>query len=156
MRPLPSVEIRNEHFEVNYIDLEEADPDDWRVPIIKFLMNLSTNANGQAEASNKVIISIIEKMIEKYPWQWHNLLSEALCAYKNSKRSSTKVTPYMLTYGHDAVLPMEMTVKSARVAFKNKLTPTEYTQAMLVELEDLDEVRLSALDYVIAKKKKVI
>ncbi|XP_059669066.1 uncharacterized protein LOC132314190 [Cornus florida] len=113
-------------------------------------------ANGQAEASNKVIISIIEKMIEKYRRQWHNILSEALWAYRNSKRTSTRVTPYMLTYGHDAVLLMEMTVKSARVAFQNELTPTEYTQAMLAKLEDLDEVRLSALDHVIAQKKKVM
>ncbi|XP_059663462.1 uncharacterized protein LOC132309130 [Cornus florida] len=112
--------------------------------------------NGQVEASNKVIIGIIEKMIEKYPRQWHNLLSEALWVYRNSKRSSTRVTLYMLTYGYDAVLPMEMTVKSVRVAFQNELTPAEYTQAMLAELEDLDEVRLSALDHVIAHKKKVM
>ncbi|XP_059629728.1 uncharacterized protein LOC132272643 [Cornus florida] len=112
--------------------------------------------NGQAEASNKVIIGIIEKMIEKYPQQWHNLLSKELWAYRNSKRTSTGVTPYMLTYGHDTVLPMEMTVKSARVAFQNELTLAEYTQAMLTELEDLNEVRLSALDHVIAQKKKVM
>ncbi|KAI5338701.1 hypothetical protein L3X38_017973 [Prunus dulcis] len=33
-------------------------------------------ANGQAESSNKVIINIIRKMLEKNPKQWHEKLSE--------------------------------------------------------------------------------
>ncbi|XP_059669124.1 uncharacterized protein LOC132314258 [Cornus florida] len=113
-------------------------------------------ANGQAESSNKILIEIIEKMIKDKPRRWHETLSEALWAYRNSKRTGTGVTPYMLTYGHDAVLPMEMKVKSARVAFQNNLTPADYTQAMLVELEDLDEFRRDALDHIITHKKKVM
>ncbi|XP_059658752.1 uncharacterized protein LOC132305086 [Cornus florida] len=115
-----------------------------------------TEANGQAEASNKVILNILEKMIEDHPREWHHLLSEALWAYKNLKRSSTGVTPYVFTYGHDVVLPMEMTIRSARVAFQNRLTPADYNHAMLAELENLDEVRLNALDHIIAQKKKVM
>ncbi|XP_059668901.1 uncharacterized protein LOC132313991 [Cornus florida] len=113
-------------------------------------------SNGQAEASNKVIPNILEKMIENHPREWHHLLSNALWAYRNSKRSSTGVTLYMLIYGHDAVLPMEMTIRSARVAFQNDLTPVDYNHAMLVELEDLDEVCLNALDHIIIQKKKVM
>ncbi|XP_059631458.1 uncharacterized protein LOC132274234 [Cornus florida] len=95
-------------------------------------------------------------MIEDHPREWHHLLSEAFWAYRNSKRSSTGVTPYVLTYGHDDILPMEMTIRSARVAFQNRLTPADYNHAMLAELEDLDEVRLNALDHIIAQKKKVM
>ncbi|XP_059623048.1 uncharacterized protein LOC132266212 [Cornus florida] len=91
----------------------------------------------QTEASNKVILNILEKMIENHPKKLHHLLSEALWAYRNSKRSNTGITPYMLTYGHDAVLPVEITIKSTRVAFQNKLTLTDYNHIMLVELETL-------------------
>ncbi|XP_059628796.1 uncharacterized protein LOC132271433 [Cornus florida] len=112
--------------------------------------------NRQAKASNKVILNILEKMIENHPNEWHHLLSEALWAKRNSKRLSTSVTPYMLTYGHDAVLPMEMTIRSIRVAFQNNLTPADYNHAILAELEDLDEVRLNALYHIIAQKKKVM
>ncbi|XP_059635365.1 uncharacterized protein LOC132277528 [Cornus florida] len=105
---------------------------------------------------NKVILNILKKMIENHPKEWYHLLSEALWAYRNSKRSSTGITPYMLTYGHDVVLPMEMTIRSARVAFQNRLTLVYYNYAMLVELEDLNEVRLNALDHIIAQKKKVM
>ncbi|XP_059654775.1 uncharacterized protein LOC132301549 [Cornus florida] len=113
-------------------------------------------SNGQAEASNKVILNILKKMIENHPREWHHLLFEALWAYRNSKRSSTGITPYMLTYGHDAVLPMKMTIRSAREAFQNKLTPADYNHAMLVEFQDLNEVCLNALDHIIGQKNKVM
>ncbi|KAI5320912.1 hypothetical protein L3X38_040620 [Prunus dulcis] len=39
----------------------------------------------KAESSNKVIINIIKKMLEKNPKQWHEKLSETLWAYRTSK-----------------------------------------------------------------------
>ncbi|MBE2321401.1 transposase family protein, partial [Solirubrobacter sp. CPCC 204708] len=59
-------------------------------------------ANGQAESTNKILKLNIEKMVENNPRIWHELLSETLWAYRNSKRSSTGVTPFELTFGHDA------------------------------------------------------
>ncbi|XP_059639262.1 uncharacterized protein LOC132281584 [Cornus florida] len=71
--------------------------------------------NGQAEASNKVVIEIIEKMIQDKPRCWHGTFSEASWSYRNSKRTSTRTTPYRLTFSHDAVLLMELNVKSTKV-----------------------------------------
>ncbi|XP_059630097.1 uncharacterized protein LOC132273081 [Cornus florida] len=68
----------------------------------------------------------------------------------------------VLQFGHNmnihmsASMPYYAQVKSARVAFQNNLTPADYTQVMLVELEDLDKVRRDALDHIIAHKKKVM
>ncbi|XP_059654856.1 uncharacterized protein LOC132301634 [Cornus florida] len=112
--------------------------------------------NGQAEASNKVVIEIIEKMIKDKPRRWHETLSEALWAYRNSKRTSTGTTPYWLTFGHDAVLSMELNVKSTRVALQHNLIPADYNEAMLAELEDLDEVQKLALDHLMVHKAKVM
>ncbi|KAI5328220.1 hypothetical protein L3X38_027617 [Prunus dulcis] len=95
-------------------------------------------ANGQAESSNKVIINIIRKMLEKNPKQWHEKLSETLWAYRTSKREATGMTPYALTYGHDAILPMEIAVQFFRIAHQHGLTGEDYSQAMLLELEELD------------------
>ncbi|CAL8174771.1 unnamed protein product [Prunus armeniaca] len=50
-------------------------------------------ANGQVESSNKVIINIIKKMLEKNPKQWHEKLSKTLWAYRTSKRKATGMTP---------------------------------------------------------------
>ncbi|GKV07170.1 hypothetical protein SLEP1_g18971 [Rubroshorea leprosula] len=112
-------------------------------------------ANGQAEASNKIIINILEKMVDDNPRRWHELLSDTLWAYRTSQRSSTKVTPFSLTYGHDAVLPMELTARSLRIAIQNGLNSGEYNEAMIMELEDLEEARLTALDVMKAQKLKV-
>ena len=59
-------------------------------------------ANGQTKASNKVLIGILEKMLEKNPRDWYKILLETLWAYRTSKRSSTRVSPFSLTYGQDA------------------------------------------------------
>nr|XP_008391259.1 uncharacterized protein K02A2.6-like [Malus domestica] len=55
-------------------------------------------ANGQADASNKVLIGILEKIIKERPSMWHVKLNEALWAYQTSLRSATGTTPYALTY----------------------------------------------------------
>ncbi|XP_058217478.1 uncharacterized protein LOC131328562 [Rhododendron vialii] len=111
--------------------------------------------NGQTESTNRTLVNIIEKMVEDNPRAWHELLSEALWAYRTSKKEATNITPYMLVYGHDPVLTMEVAVKSARIAYQHGLTPADYTQAMLIELEDLDEVRLAALDHMLVQKRIV-
>ena len=65
-------------------------------------------ANGQVEASNKGIIKLIKRKIEENPRRWHTLLSEALWSYRMACHGLTKVSPYQLVYGHDAMLPWEI------------------------------------------------
>ncbi|KAI5351772.1 hypothetical protein L3X38_004663 [Prunus dulcis] len=113
-------------------------------------------ANGQAESSNKVIINIIRKMLEKNPKQWHEKLSETLWAYRTSKREATGMTPYALTYGHDAILPMEIAVQSLRISHQHGLTGEDYSQAMLLELEELDASRIDTLNKLLAGKQAVL
>jgi transposase InsO family protein len=57
------------------------------------------HANGQAEASNKVLIKIIKKRIEDNPRKWHEKLSKALQAHRKSRHGATKVTTFGLVYG---------------------------------------------------------
>ena len=112
-------------------------------------------ANGQVEASNKVLISILEKMLEDNSRDWYIILSETLWAYKTSKRGSTWASPYSLTYGQDAVRPMKVVVPFLRVSRHNDLNPQEYNEAMMMELEALDGKRLQALDHIMIQKNKV-
>ncbi|CAL9028674.1 unnamed protein product [Prunus brigantina] len=65
------------------------------------------------------------------------------------------MTPYALTYGHDAVLPMEIAVQSLRIAHQHKLVGEEYSQAMLMELEGLDASRIDTLNKLLAGKQAV-
>ncbi|XP_075499295.1 uncharacterized protein LOC142537685 [Primulina tabacum] len=94
-------------------------------------------------------------MMEDSPRDWHRLLSETLWAYRTSKRSATGLNPFTLTYGHDAVLPMEVVVPSLRVMKQNELEPELYMEAMIMELEDLDQLRMQTFNALIFQKSKV-
>ena len=87
-------------------------------------------------------------MLEDNPRDWHIILSKTLWAYRTYKRYSTGVSPYSLTYEHDAVFPMEVVVPSLRVSRHNGLNLQEYNEAMVMELETLDGKRLQALDHI--------
>jgi hypothetical protein len=50
--------------------------------------------NGQAEASNKVLIKIIKKRIKDNPRRWHEKLLKAMWVYRTSRHKATKVTPF--------------------------------------------------------------
>jgi hypothetical protein len=68
---------------------------------------------------------------------------------------ATKVSPYQLVYGHEAILPWELKTGSRRVTFQDQLTTDEYAALMKDELEDLVGHRLKALINVEANKARV-
>ena len=112
-------------------------------------------ANGQSEASNKGIIKLIKRKIEEQPKKWHTTLNEVLWAYRISCYGATKVSPYQLVYGHEAVLPWETRLGSRRVTFQDQLTTEDYATLMKDELEDLAGHRLNALINIEANKARV-
>jgi hypothetical protein len=61
-----------------------------------------------------------------------------------------------VVYGHDAIFPVEVTVQSLRVARQNQLSHTDYEDAMMAEMDDLDEAQVEALNSIILQKQKVI
>jgi len=67
----------------------------------------------------------------------------------------TKVSPYQLVYGHDAVLPWEIKTGSRRVSFEDQLAADDYATWMNDELDDLVEHRLRALISIEENKKRV-
>jgi hypothetical protein len=72
-------------------------------------------ANGQDEASNKMLIGLIKKKIEEKPRGWHEVLSEALWAYRVSKHGDINVAPFELVYGLVAVLLVEVNLETVRI-----------------------------------------
>lgn len=78
------------------------------------------------------------------------------CRGIESKRSSIGTTPYALVYGHDVVLPLEITVQSLRVASQNQLSHLEYQDAMMSEMDDLGEKQIKPLNSIIFQKLRVV
>jgi transposase InsO family protein len=96
-------------------------------------------ANDQAEASNKVLIKIIKKRIKDNPRRWHKKLSEALWAHRTSRYGATKVTPFELVYGQEAVLPVEIGLQSLRVTGHGSLSAKEFHELMMDMIYDVPE-----------------
>ncbi|PKI56517.1 hypothetical protein CRG98_023043 [Punica granatum] len=94
-------------------------------------------------------------MVEENP-RAHEKLSEAVWVYRTSKRDLTGATPFSLTCGHDAVLPVEINVRSARIAYQHSLVHGNYLEAMLVKLDDLDIKRVRAHQHMQVQTRRVV
>jgi hypothetical protein len=111
--------------------------------------------NGQAEASNKVLIKIIKKRIQDNLRRWHEKLSEALWAHRTSRHGATKVTPFELVYGQEAVLPVEVSLQNLRITRQGYLPAKEYTELMMDKVDEAPESRLKALEEIEKEKVKI-
>lgn len=96
-------------------------------------------ANGQAEATNKVLVSIIYKSCGVEQEDWDERLPVVLRAYRTTYKVTTGYTPFQLMYGQEAVVPAEYTVPSLRVAVDNRLGDEESLSARLGDLIKLDK-----------------
>ncbi|XP_050916409.1 uncharacterized protein LOC127131535 [Lathyrus oleraceus] len=112
-------------------------------------------ANGQVEAANKVVIGLIKKHLGKKTRNWHKTLDQILWACRTSPKEATNSTPFQLTFGHDAVLPVEIYLRSTRIQRHHEIPSESYWNMMLGELVDLDEERLNALELLKRQKKRV-
>jgi hypothetical protein len=101
-------------------------------------------ANGKEEASNKRLIDLIKKKIEK-PRRCHEVLSEALWAYRVSKHGAIKVTPFELVYGMEAVIPLELSIQADKVIHQDAVSAEDYNNLMMDEIDELMENHLRAL-----------
>jgi hypothetical protein len=111
-------------------------------------------ANGQAEASNMVLINIIKKRIKDDPRRWHEKLLEALWAHRTSRHGATKVNPFELVYGQEAMLPMEIGLQSLGVTGQGCLSAKEYHKLMMDKIDDVPESRFKALEEIETVKIK--
>jgi hypothetical protein len=107
-------------------------------------------ANGQAESSNKTLIKLI-----KNPRRWHEVLFEALWAHRISRHGGTKVIPFELVYGQEAVLPVEVNLDAYRLAKQNDLSAVVYHDLMMDNIDEVIDVRLKALKEIEKEKARV-
>ncbi|XP_047259313.1 uncharacterized protein LOC124891646, partial [Capsicum annuum] len=77
--------------------------------------------------------------------QWHGKLPFALLGYRTTIRTSTGVTPYLLVYGTEAVIPAEVKIPSLRIISEAEIDDTEWVKSRLEQLLLIDEKRLTAV-----------
>ncbi|KAA0062641.1 uncharacterized protein E5676_scaffold2044G00110 [Cucumis melo var. makuwa] len=79
-------------------------------------------ANGLEKAFNKTLCNLLKKIVSKSKRNWQERIGEALWAYRTTHRTPTGVTPYLLIYGVEAVLPIEREIPSLRMTVQEGLT----------------------------------
>ena len=63
--------------------------------------------NEQAETVNKVIVNGLKKRLDDAKGKWVEELPHVLWTYQTTPRKSTGDTPFSITYGAEAVIPLE-------------------------------------------------
>ena len=62
----------------------------------------------QAETINKVIVNGLKKRLDDAKGKWMDELPHVLWTYQTASRRSTRKTPFSMTYGAEAVIPLEI------------------------------------------------
>ena len=101
--------------------------------------------NGQAESTNKILIKTLKKIVEGHKKDWDKKLNSALWAYRTSFKVTTGMTPFRMTYGLEAVVPMEFMVPSLRMAMQEKLPMEKSREERIQELLNLEEDRQQSI-----------
>jgi hypothetical protein len=72
-------------------------------------------------------------------------LFEALWAHRISKHRATKVSPFELVYGQEAVLPVQINLNVVRFARQNGITVGDYFNSMMDNIDEVTDKRVTIL-----------
>jgi len=70
--------------------------------------------NGQVESTNKQILSELKKRLDAAKGSWADELPAILWSIRTTEKGVTSETPFMLVYGSEAVLPIELAIRTHR------------------------------------------
>jgi ribonuclease HI len=95
-------------------------------------------ANGQVEVTNRTLLKQIKTRLEGAKSMWVEELPSVLWAYRTTVRTPTKETPFKLTFGTKAVIPVEIGLTTLRTTFYKE---RENEGQLRLNLDLLDETR---------------
>ncbi|CAL2278268.1 unnamed protein product [Prunus armeniaca] len=108
--------------------------------------------NGQAEASNRIVLDCLKKRLDSVEGKWVDELPGVLWAYRTTKRISTGETPFSLAYGIEAIIPLHITIPSMGIEVGNL---DQNCKQMKVNLDLLEEEREKAIVQVAAYQQQL-
>ena len=77
-----------------------------------------SQGNGQAKATNMVILKILKKMKHKYGGKWSDHLINVLWACRSSLKTAMGFSPFSLVYGTEAINLVELIIPTPRVVLE--------------------------------------
>ncbi|XP_070008122.1 uncharacterized protein [Nicotiana sylvestris] len=100
--------------------------------------------SGAVKVANKNIKKILRKMVENHK-QWHEKLPFALLGYRTTVHTSTGVTPYLLVYATETVIPAKVEIPSLRIIQEAELSGAEWIRSRYEQLALIDGKRINAI-----------
>uniref|UniRef100_A0A2N9EHN4 Uncharacterized protein n=1 Tax=Fagus sylvatica TaxID=28930 RepID=A0A2N9EHN4_FAGSY len=102
------------------------------------IMGPHPQANGQVEVTNRTLLKQIKTRLEGAKGMWVEELPSILWAYRTTVRTPTGETPFKLTFGTEAVIPVEIGLTTLRTTFHKE---EENEGQLRLNLDLLDETR---------------
>ncbi|XP_075642034.1 uncharacterized protein LOC142613535 [Castanea sativa] len=96
--------------------------------------------NGLAKATNKVILAGLKKRLDDAKGRWVEELPHVLWAYCTTPRRSTDETPFSMTYGMEAVIPLESGFPTLKSNQYNDVSNHDMLHDSLNTIEERREV----------------
>ena len=98
--------------------------------------------NGQAEVVNKIIVNGLKKRLDDAKGKWVEELPHVLWTYRTTPCKSTGETPFSMTYGAEAVIPLETGFPTSRTSSFN---PSDNDEQLKRNLDLIEEKRENAM-----------
>ena len=117
----------------------------WKIKYFNFSL-YRLKMNGAVEAVNKNVKKIIQKMVVIYK-DWYEMLLFVFYVYRIAVRILTGVIPYMLVYGMEAVMFLEVEILLLRVLLDSELEEVEWVKVRYEQLNLISEKRIVAICY---------
>ena len=93
--------------------------------------------------TNRTLLKIIKTKLDHAKGAWPEELPIVLWAYRTMARTPTRETPFRLTYGIEAVIPVKVGVANIR---QETFQKENNDDQLRVNLDCIDEVREKASD----------
>ena len=74
------------------------------------------HVNGQVKVVNKITVNRLKKSLDEAKGRWVEELSNVLWIYRTTPCWSTRETPFSMTYGFEAVIPLETGFSTLRMS----------------------------------------
>ena len=108
-------------------------------------------ANGMAEATNKLIVGNLRRNLEERKGAWLEKLPKVLWAHQTTKKRATDKTPFALVYGTEVVLPTEARLSTITTLIAKNVEENQRQLAknldLLEEVHECAQIRRAAYQH---------
>ncbi|XP_050217638.1 uncharacterized protein LOC126668489 [Mercurialis annua] len=84
---------------------------------LRFTSVTHPQSNGMTEVTNRTIVNGLKKRLDEAKGRWADELHSVLWSYRTTPKAGTGRTPYSLTYGCEAMVPVEIGMPTIRVQY---------------------------------------